>query len=83
MSGHSGQPPADGAANGAPVASTGAPGDLVELALGLRDALVDDDLCGARQAHAALGPELEQADAKERVIDLAERRRGRRARRRR
>jgi hypothetical protein len=55
--------------------------ELVRLAEDLQAAIENDDLRLAREAHGALGRQLERADGDERVVDLArERARRRRAR---
>lgn len=55
--------------------------DLVKLAEDLQAAIENDDVRLARQAHGALGKQLERGDGRERVVDLArERARRRRVR---
>jgi hypothetical protein len=55
--------------------------ELVRLAEDLQAAIESDDIRLAREAHGALGKQLERADGNERVVDLARARaRRRRAR---
>ena len=55
--------------------------ELVRLAEDLQAAIENDDIRLAREAHGALGRQLERADGDERVVDLArERARRRRTR---
>jgi hypothetical protein len=65
----------------APTATRG--DELVKLAEDLQAALANDDIRRARQAHGALGRQLERADADgaERVVDLARERAQRRGKR--